>query len=394
MIVKLVKNVSVEKMHNYASIVNKDNISHELTDVTANKKRERKRRLIIYNIVKLMELNAYNDTLYTVDDIEEKLKEIEKHEIFTKLKETKMLFDIDTRNHNKVDNMKTKLAYINRLFMNYCIEITIAQVRTAKTKKVNFYALKRKHNIDELLDAKNWYNHQYDKPDDYKKNEIQIYDALFDDTDLRESTKNAHFEAESSDESDTDDSDTDTDTDDSDFYDSDTDDSDFYDSDTDDSDTDDSDTDTDDSDTDTDNDDSDDEMDNALATKEEKERIDKFMNFNEGEYVESDNLDDLFAFLDATCDNDESGSESEEEECTESDEEEFSDSDDEMDDIINDMINKKEIKKYMEMEGQETYTSDNLDDLFADLNEGSDSNYESDNSCEHDGEFSIDFNER
>ena len=118
------------------------------------------------------------------------------------------------------------------------------------------------------------------------------------------------------------------------------------------------------------------------------------MNFNEGEYVESDNLDDLFAFLDATCDNDESGSESEEEECTESDEEEFSDSDDEMDDIINDMMNKKEIKKYMEMEGQETYTSDNLDDLFADLNEGSDSNYESDNSCEHDGEFSIDFNER
>jgi len=171
---KLINNIPAHLLKNYIYLSDNRNIPLNTSrDMTVEK--------TIIKVTKIRELikhlgfnDIYSDIVIDKKTWDQNLKTCNKRtEIFNNIKDTKILFGIDDRNHKKpFQTTKKTMAYLNNLLNQYSINIKSTQ----KGKhKIPHYTLERKNNIDEIMVYKKLSGHNiHIKPDSIKSFKYDI----------------------------------------------------------------------------------------------------------------------------------------------------------------------------------------------------------------------------
>ena len=178
---KLKQNVTKTRLDNYAIVSNFNNLPKE-KNVDDNDKKLKLRKLkIVRDILQILELNVYEDTTYYLaSELQPNMTELYEHEIFSSLKDTKILFSIQKSNHTAPQTtLKKSVSYVNAILQEYSIQIQTKQFKV-NNKKIAKYFLRRMHNMDEILEHKDWtVSQEYKKSKNFKANNPLLYSNLY-----------------------------------------------------------------------------------------------------------------------------------------------------------------------------------------------------------------------
>lgn len=113
----------------------------------------------VRELIKNLGFNGVYDTkAINKETIDINIKKARYTEIFGNIKDTKILFDIDNRVHNKpFATDKSRLSYLNTILKPFAIQIKSKQ---KGKQKIPHYTLERKHSIDEIMVYKKLNGHK------------------------------------------------------------------------------------------------------------------------------------------------------------------------------------------------------------------------------------------
>jgi len=178
---KLKQNVTKTRMDNYAIVSNFNNLPKQ-KNIDDNDKKLKIRKLnIVRDILQTLQLHVYEDeSFYSASELQPNMTELYEHEIFSSLKDSKILFNVDKKNHlDPKATLKKSVSYVNVILQEYCIQIQTKQFKV-KGKKVPKYYLRRMYNVDEILEHKDWIvSQEYKRAKNFKANHPLMYANLY-----------------------------------------------------------------------------------------------------------------------------------------------------------------------------------------------------------------------
>jgi len=177
---KLKQNVTKTRLDNYAIVSNFNNLP-KVKNVDDNDKKIKLRKLkIVRDVLEILQLNVYDDTYYLASELQANMNELYEHEIFSNLNDSKILFSVKKINHTAPKTtLKKSVSYINAILQEYSIQIQSKQFKVKGTK-VSKYYLRRMHNMDEILEHKDWIvSQEYKRSKNFKANNPLLYANLY-----------------------------------------------------------------------------------------------------------------------------------------------------------------------------------------------------------------------